>query len=378
MRENTSMPTPVSVDPARWADPFARACWRDVVTRAQALPELAPQVLLHAGPPLAGPAPAPIRQAAVQALLFEGLAPDVATAERLLSTGAVQLAPAQDHGLVTPLAQVVSASMPLAVVGDGSRCAWAPLIEGPAPALRFGTTDAGALQRLRAIAALGQRLAPLLRASPLPLRPVVEQALKDGDECHARTGAAHQALLARLPQLSPQEQAQLAASPGFVLTILMAAAAWRLRADDAPIAAVGGNGQTFGLRLRGARDWRVLPAAPPLGTRFPGHEHTPALGAIGDSAVLDFCGLGGQALAAAPALCEEWRATLPRDAATRRAQVTDPATGLVDPARVRRSGLAPLVNLAILGADGAAQLMGRGWYAPDTALFEIPAAGAAR
>jgi len=361
------------VDPARWADPFARACWRDVVTRAQALPDLPSQVLLHAGPPLAGPAPAPMRQAAVQALLFEGLAPDAQAAEQLLSTGAVQLAPAQDHGLVTPLAQVVSASMPLAVVGDGQRCAWAPLVEGPAPALRFGTTDAGALQRLRGIAALGQRLAPLLRACPVPLRPVVEQALKDGDECHARTGAAHQALLARLPGLSAQDHAQLAASPGFVLTILMAAAAWRMGADDAPIAAAGGNGLAFGLRLRGARAWEVLPAKPPLGMRFAGHEQTPALGAIGDSAVLDFCGLGGQALAAAPALCEEWRATLPRDAATRRAQVTDPATGLVDPARVRRSGLAPLVNLAILGADGTAQLMGRGWYAPDTALFEVPA-----
>lgn len=368
------MTTPV----ARWADPFARACWRDVSTRAQALPGLSPRVLLHAGPPLAGPAPAPIRQAAVQALLFEGLAPDAAVAGKLLDTGAVRLAPAQDHGVATPLAQVVSASMPLAVVGDGKTCAWAPLIEGPAPALRFGTTDAGALQRLRAMAALGERLAPLLRACPLPLRPVVEQALKDGDECHARTGAANQALLARLPGVSGEDHAALAASPGFVLTILMAAAAWRLRAEDAPIAAAGGNGLFFGLRLRGARDWQVLPARPPLGTRFAGHEQTPALGAIGDSAVLDFCGLGGQALAAAPALCEEWQATLPRGAAGRRALVCDPATGLVDPARVRRSGLPPLVNLAILGADGAAQLMGRGWYAPDGALFESPAAAGAR
>ncbi|MCD2511026.1 DUF1116 domain-containing protein [Comamonas endophytica] len=369
------MTTPDSAELARWANPFARACWRDVVTRAQALPELAPHVLLHAGPPLEGPAPAPVRQAAVQALLFEGLALDEAAALNLLDTGAVQLAPAQDHGVATPLAQVVSASMPLAVVGDGKRCAWAPLIEGPAPALRFGTTDAGALQRLRAIAALGQRLAPLLRDAPVPLRPVVEQALKEGDECHARTGAANAALLARLPGICAQDREALAASPGFVLTILMAAAAWRMRAEDAPIAAAGGNGQAFGLRLRGARGWQAVAARPPQGTRFAGHEQTPALGAIGDSAVLDFCGLGGQSLAAAPALCEEWRSTLPRDVAARRAQVCDPATGLVDPACVRRSGLPPLVNLAILGADGTAQLMGRGWYAPDSALFEAPAAG---
>ncbi|MCT9810464.1 DUF1116 domain-containing protein [Acidovorax sp. Be4] len=375
MPENTA---PASADFARWARPFASACWRDVTTRAQAMPELAPYLLLHAGPPFVGPPPAPVRQAAIQALLFEGLAPDAAAARTLLATGAVQFAPAQDHGLVTPLAQVVSASMPLAVVGDGKTCAWAPLIEGPAPALRFGSSDAGALQRLRAITGLGlQRLAPLLRSRPLALGPVVEQALAQGDECHARTGAANQALLAGLHGLSPQEHELLAGSPGFVLTILMAAAAWRLRADDAPIAAVGGNGQAFGLRLRGARAWQVIPAQPPEGTRFAGHEQTPALGAIGDSAVLDFCGLGGQALAAAPALCEEWRATLPGDAAARRARVTDPLTGLVDPARILHSGLAPLVNLAILGADGGAQLMGRGCYAPATALFDARSASAA-
>jgi hypothetical protein len=370
----TEKALPHAADFTRWAGPFASACWRDVTTRAQAMPELSPRLLLHAGPPFAGPPPAPVRQAAIQAMLFEGLAPDAAAAQALLAAGAVQLAPAQDHGLVTPLAQVVSASMPLAVVGDGKTRAWAPLIEGPAPALRFGSGDAAALQRLRAITALGlQRLAPLLRSRPLALGAVVEQALAQGDECHARTGAANQALLAALHGLSPQEHALLAGSPGFVLTILMAAAAWRLRADDAPIAAVGGNGQVFGLRLRGARAWQVIAAQPPEGTRFAGHEQTPALGAIGDSAVLDFCGLGGQALAAAPALCEEWRATLPGDAAARRALVTDPATGLVDPARIVHSGCAPLVNLAILGADASAQLMGRGCYAPAPALFAAPA-----
>ena len=44
-------------------------------------------------------------------------------------------------------------------------------------------------------------------------------------------------------------------------------------------------------------------------------------------------------------------------------------TGLVDPASVAASGLPPLVNLAVLDASGAAGLVGRGWYAPDPALF---------
>lgn len=360
-----------------WAATFAGAAWRNVVRRSDALPHLGREVLLHAGPPLDGAPPAPVRQAAVQALLFEGLADDVPTAQALLATGAVRLLPAQDHGVATPLAQVVSAAMPLAEVGDAHHVAWAPLVEGPPPALRFGTTDPAALERLRTVTVLGlDRLAPLLQARPMALAPVIAQALAEGDECHGRTGAANQALLARLEGLLEADHALLAGSPGFVLTILMAAAAWRLRHGDARIVAVGGNGQRFGLRLRGDAGWRAIDATPPTGTRFPQHAGATALGAIGDSAVLDFCGLGGQALPAAPALCDEWRGSLPADLAQRRALVSDAVSGLVDPAHVTASGQPPLVNLAVLDASGEAGLIGRGWYAPDTALFFPAARGA--
>jgi len=363
---------PVTAD---WAAPFAGALWLDIATRAQLLPQLPRSLLLHAGPPFAGALPAPVRQAAVQALIFEGLAPDTATAQALLATGAATLAPAQDHGVVTPLAQVVSASMPLAVVGDARRRAYAPLVEGPPPALRFGTADPAALVRLRAVSELGvQRIAPLLRARPVPLAPVIEQGLSQGDECHGRTGAANLALLGQLRGLGPSDLALLSGSPGFVLTILMAAAAWRLQAADAPISAVGGNGVAFGIRLRGDRTWRTIAARPPVGTRFPGFEHSEALGAIGDSAVLDFCGLGGQALAAAPLLRDEWRHSLPADLDARRALVVDSASGLVDPQRVARAHAAPLVNLAVLDAAGTAGLVGRGWYAAEPALFHPQAA----
>ncbi|MEF7616616.1 DUF1116 domain-containing protein [Aquincola sp. MAHUQ-54] len=362
-------------DPARWASPFAGARWLDVARRSDVLPSLGRGVLLHAGPPFEGTPPAPVRQAAVQALIFEGLAADVPTAHALLAIGEARLAPAQDHGVVTPLAQVVSASMPMAVVGDGRQTAWAPLVEGPPPALRFGTLDAGALDRLRAITTLGlERLAPLLRQQPVALGPVIEHALGEGDECHGRTGVANQALLAQLASLADSDRVLLAGSPGFVLTILMAAAACQLRGRTQGIAAVGGNGLRFGLRLHGEPAWHSVPATPPQGLRLPGHAATTALGAIGDSAVLDFCGLGGQALAAAPALCDEWRAVLPADLPQRRAAVVDEASGVVDPARAAHHRLAPLVNLAILDAAGEAGLIGRGCFAPDLALFDTAAA----
>lgn len=367
----TSMPG--AFDPAAasgWSLPFDGASLRDVVLRRDALPGLAPMVLLHAGPPFEGEMPLAVRNACVQALLFEGLARDERQARAMLSSGAVELQPAQDHGVVTPLAQVVSASMPLAVVGDDRSVAWAPLVEGPPPALRFGTEVPEARSRLSAIAALGlERLGPLLRASPVALAPIVARALAEGDECHARTGAANAALLDVVAGLPDADRAALQASPGFVLTLLMAAACWRLRRGRQGLAAVGGNGVAFGLRLHGDARWHRHPATPPVGTRMPGHADTEALGAIGDSAVIDFCGLGGQALAAAPALRDEWRAVLPDALAVRRAAVIDPATGLVDVQRIATSGVPPLVDLAILDGHGVHGLIGRGVYQPDAALF---------
>jgi hypothetical protein len=49
--------------------------------------------------------------------------------------------------------------------------------------------------------------------------------------------------------------------------------------------------------------------------------------------------------------------------------VVDPSSGLVDPERIAASGQLPLVNLAILDRAAARGLLGRGWYAPDHALF---------
>lgn len=355
---------------ARWAQPFAFAHWHDVVRRRDALPSLDHRILLHAGPPFDGPVPAPVRQAAAQALLYEEMAEDIPTALALLALGEVQLLPAQDHGVVTPLAQVVSASMPLAAVGDGRCSVWAPLVEGARPALRFGDLDPSVLTRMRAISRLGlERLAPLLRANPLPLSGVIASALQEGDECHSRTGAANAALLCELKGLDDNDRADLAGNASFVLTILMAAASWRLRRDDQPLVAVGGNGHKFGFRLHGESSWRTAIAAPPVGVRLSGHTSTEALGAIGDSAVIDFCGLGGQALAAAPELCAAWRESLPTDLLAHRAAVTDVATGLVLIERVRASGVVPMVNLGILDASGQAGLIGRGVFTPERSLF---------
>jgi len=350
--------------------PFLGARWTDVLPRSAACPQLPVTLLLHAGPPFSSAPPAPVINAAIQAILFEGLAQDVAQARDLLARGRVELRPAQDHGVVTPLAQVVSASMPLIAVEQQNRVCYAPVIEGPAPALRFGSAAPECLRRLRdAAARIEASITPALRREPVPLDALIRTAVAAGDECHARTAAANEALVSSLIGLDADNAGWLGANPAFVLAVLMAGAGAVLKGTGGAIEALGGNGIDFGIRRAASATWRQLPAQAPCGTRLPGRAETAPLAALGDSAVIDFCGLGGQALAAAPALLAEWGDALPADVLARRARVIDPLSGIVDPERIVHAAAAPLINLAILDRDGTAGLIGRGVYVPPVELF---------
>jgi hypothetical protein len=360
-----------------YAQPFRQSFWFDILPRAAACPHLAARVLLHAGPPYRGEPPAPVLHAAIQALLYEGVVSDAEAARDLLDRGSVELKPAQDHGIVTPLAQVVSPSMLLVAVRRQNRIGYAPILEGPAPALRFGSAAPECRRRLRDVSAkLGADAAPIVRRRPLAIEELVNAAIAAGEECHARTAAANEALVSKLDGLDAGCAARLRANPAFALAVFMAAAAAALRSSRSDIEAIGGNGVDFGVRRRGKLQWQQTPAEAPRGTRFAGQEAVAPLGAIGDSAVIDFCGLGGQALAAAPQLAAEWSGVLPEDALTRARELIDPESGIVDPERVERAQRAPLINLAILDRGGAAGLIGRGVYIPPLCLFSRAASRA--
>jgi hypothetical protein len=99
---------------------------------------MAERTLLHAGPPFerATAIRAPVLNSAIAAVMFEGWCKDATVAHETIMRGDVTLAPAQDHGVVTPLAFVVSPSMSVLGVSDvrgtaPQRCA--PINDGPAP-----------------------------------------------------------------------------------------------------------------------------------------------------------------------------------------------------------------------------------------------------
>ena len=351
----------------------------------EVLPNFDTTILLHAGPPFYdSPIPAAVRNAAIQALMFEGLATRPDDAAVLIDQGKVSFQPAQDWGVVTPLAQVVSASMPVFVIGDGDRVAFAPVVEGAPTGLRFGSRESVCLDNLECHARFAElELKPLLAESPVNLETVIGKALAEGNECHSSTDRANAALLEQLRGLSDDYRSLLENSPGFVLPILMGACGWLLQfgqssAQTEPeVVAVGGNGVQFGLRLRGQTSWATTPAQPPEGIRFAGQEHRPVLGAIGDSAVIDFCGLGGQALEFAPEVVSDWQALLPDDWKSRPDTILNPDTGVVCPSRVLAQHKAPIINLALVGEDAMAGILGKGFYQPDLSVFEAATDAAA-
>jgi hypothetical protein len=355
--------------------PYAGAFLRGVTTLAEVLPGLPADTLLHAGPPYGDNAlPAAVRNAAIHALVYEGLVADAGEAGRLIDSGRLHFAPAQDYGVVTPLAQVLTRSMPVLHVGDADGVAYAPLAEGPPPALRFGSSDPDCVARTHRCAEMALReLGPWLEAHPVPIDTVVRSALLAGDDCHTRTGAANRALTDALQGMPDGGLDAIRVNPGFVLTVLMAASAWALRRLSAKrpqtIVAAGGNGVRFGVRFAHSSAWQSAPAEAPVGPRFSHAEQARALGAIGDSAVIDMCGLGGQALAWSPELVVEWLEYLPEDWAVRRGAILDPELGGVDATRVTLTGCPPAVHLAMLDAEGRIGLLGRGFYHPPISLF---------
>ncbi len=287
------------------------------------IPGLTTGVLLHAGPPVAADALCgPMRGAILGAMLYERWADTPEASEVLLCRIGVVLRCTHDAGAVGPMAGIVSPSMPLFEVRDSAAgtVAYAPINEGVGPVLRFGAYDEAVVWRLRW---MHDVLAPALdaalqRLGGLPLVPLMARALMMGDEMHQRNVAATSLFFRALaPALVEAGVAAstlsailrfLADTDQFFLNLAMAAAKCIMEGiREIPystvVTAMSRNGVEFGIRVSGLGDrWFTAPAPVPAGLYFPGFAAEDANPDMGDSAILETLGLGGMAMAAAPAV----------------------------------------------------------------------------
>ena len=352
---------------------------------------------LHAGPPLADPCnpPRTLASSVVMTCLHEGWASSEDEAEALLRQGRLILSPAQERSCVTPLAAVVSAGTPLFGVHDaaaGLPACWAPVGAVRGADTRMGWRDPGLLARLRyrdEVVALAFQ-SVLGRLGPLELWPLAVAGLAQGDDLHGSTTNANVALAQVLRERAvPASLADdVLATPLFFLTLWMAACACMLRSAEGGepatlVTRAGGNGESFAISLAGqAGRWTTCAAESPVGPRL-GHvpDALAIEAAIGDSAVIDMLGLGGQRLAQSPAVLEIFpdhalmaadlqRAPPQRLLTVQHALLPDHWPLGLDAAMVLAHRQAPRVMLAMLARDGRGGLSGRGLYRPPVDLFE--------
>ncbi len=123
----------------------------DVRTAADVVPEFGDRTLLHPGPPCAWDETCdPLRRSIRAAVVAEGWATDVAAAHMMLEAGEVELAAANEHAAVLPMATALGPSMPVWVVDnhDGGTRAFAPIGQGPGDVAWYGRESPAAIERL--------------------------------------------------------------------------------------------------------------------------------------------------------------------------------------------------------------------------------------
>lgn len=292
---------------------------------ALGLPE---NTLLHAGPPFpeVESVTTPVMNSARVAAVYEGLARDFDQAHQMIIAGEIVLQPAQDHGVVVPLAAVISASMPLHSVYDawgGRLRAFAPINGGPRPSLRLGLCDQAVLDHVRWLNTAVRDALQDGIGEGIGLVAMAAAGLRAGDDCHGYTPAAGAALVREIRTRSRQPASDdvaafLHAAPSLFLNLWMAATKLMMRAAEGVpgagvITAAGGNGFEVGIQVSGnPGQWVTAAATPPEGD-LGDHPATRALGAIGDSAIVDCFGLGAMAFAHSPAQLAAMAAYLPPD-----------------------------------------------------------------
>lgn len=348
------------------------------------------QRVFHAGPPYrsAQEIPAPVLHSAAQAAVFEGWCADLPSAMQALRAGKIATASAQEHRLLVPLAGVLSASMAVMQVADPSQPApiWTAINEGQTHATRLGRLDDGLLAHLRWLNGPFADWLGTCFEQALDLLPLLAESCARGDDGHARTVEGSRLVVDELLRRQPAaEQAVrdfLAACPAFALNLWMAAAALAARAAEGDASAslvtrAGGNGVEFGIQLASRPDhWIRMPAPIPQGRVEAPHQDCQAVGALGDSAVVDFAGLGGQALPQAPMVAQGLAGVLPNAAEQRAGQVLAASEwragqGLcaTSASACVAAGVGPLVLIGMIDAQGRAGRIGGGVVDMSVDLF---------
>ncbi|MED1946814.1 MULTISPECIES: DUF1116 domain-containing protein [Brevibacillus] len=372
------------------------------------VPGMTKTTILHAGPPITWDKMCGAMKGAVTgAIVFEGLAKDIEEAEQVAASGAITFSPCHEHNCVGSMAGVTSASMFMHVVKNKTygNVAYTNLSEQMAKILRMGANDETVIARLNWMRDV---LGPMLRnamkiAGEIDLRLMLAQALHMGDECHNRNNAGTSLLIQALTpyiletDFTKEQKREVfefvASSDYFSGPTWMAMCKCALDAahgieNSTIVTTMARNGVEFGIRVSGmaGNTWFTGPAQKVIGPMFAGYKPEDSGLDIGDSAITETYGIGGFAMAAAPAIValvggtvEEaigFSTTMKEITTAENPNVTIPLldfsgvpTG-IDIRQVIQTGILPIINTAIAHKDAGIGMIGAGITYPPMEAFE--------
>ncbi len=372
----------------------------------EVVPGMTKTTILHAGPPIEYDRMAGAMKGAVTgALVFEGLAKDIDEADEVARSGSITFAPCHEHDCVGSMAGVTSASMFMHIVENrpyGNR-AYTNLSEQLAKILRMGANDSSVIDRLNWMRDV---LGPILRDAmnsigEIDLRMMLAQGLHMGDEAHNRNNAGTtlliQALAPHILNSSFSTEDQQAVFNFVKSSEYVSGPTWRATAkaaldsakgikDSTVVVAMCRNGVDFGVRVAGTGDqWFTGPAQFVEGPLFAGFTALDKGLDIGDSAITETYGIGGFAMACAPAIVPLVGGTVSEAIEYSRAMVqittdTNPnltipilgfrgvATG-IDVRKVEETGMLPIINTAIAHKEAGIGMIGAGLTHPPLEVF---------
>ena len=277
------------------------------------------------------------------------------------------------------------------------------LNEGLGKVLRYGAYGPEVLTRLRW---MGDVLGPLLQRAvratgPVDVTGILTQMLQMGDEAHNRNRAGTLMLLRDLaPAMvtSGADAADVAESLRFVggndhFFLNLAMPACKLALDAARdiegstmVVAMARNGTDFGIQVSGTGDtWFTGPAQVAEGLYLGDYGPDDANPDIGDSAITETAGIGGFAMATAPAIVRLVGGSVPDALATTRRmheitlgenprwsvpvlEFQGVPTG-IDVTRVCRTGILPQINTGMAGRVAGVGQVGAGLVTPPAEIF---------
>ncbi|WBW95212.1 DUF1116 domain-containing protein [Oceanirhabdus sp. W0125-5] len=298
------------------------------------IPGMTKHTILHAGPPITWDRMSePVKGAVIGGLIYEKLATNEEEARTLAASGKIKFDPCHHHKTVGPMAGVVTYSMPVWILQNKTfgNYAYCTLNEGLGKVLRFGAFGPEVIEKLNWMEAV---LAPVLKVAmvlkgSIDVKTILAQMIQMGDEGHNRNKAGTSLLFRELApfivktNFSDRIKAQVLTfidkNDHFFLNVSMPACKCSLDPLEnieysTVVYALSRNGTDFGIRVAGTGDkWFTAPCENVTGLYFPGFDETDANPDLGDSTITETAGIGGFAMATAPAIVQFVGGT-PKDA----------------------------------------------------------------